>query len=59
MLSILLYTGGSTDDRCLEKKNLVKEYNFFGGAHDVMVIIIGNGHGDTSSNPGRGWLHFT
>ena len=30
-----------------------------GGAHGVMVIIIGNGHGDTSSNPGRDWLHFT
>ena len=25
----------------------------------VMVIIIGNGHGDMSSNPRRGWLHFT
>ena len=25
----------------------------------VMVIAVGNGHGDTSSNPGRDWLHFT
>ena len=24
-----------------------------GGAHGVMVIVVGNGHGDTSSNPGR------
>ena len=24
----------------------------------VMVIVIGNGHGDISSNPGREWLHF-
>ena len=24
-----------------------------GGARGVMVIIIGNGHDDTSSNPGR------
>ena len=24
-----------------------------GGARGVMVIIVGNGHGDTSSNPGR------
>ena len=23
------------------------------GARGVMVIVIGNGHGDTSSNPGR------
>ena len=30
-----------------------------GGARGVMVIIVGNGHGDKSSNPGRGWLHFT
>ena len=25
----------------------------FGGAHGVMVTVLGNGHGDTSSNPGR------
>ena len=25
----------------------------FGGARGVMVIIVGNGPGDTSSNPGR------
>ena len=31
----------------------------WGGAHGVMVIIVGNGHGDTSSNPGQDWLHFT
>ena len=28
-------------------------------ARDVMVIVVGNEHGDTSSNPGRDWLHFT
>ena len=26
---------------------------FNGGARGVMVIVGGNGHGDTSSNPGR------
>ena len=26
---------------------------FRGGARGVMVIVVGNGHGDTSSNPGR------
>ena len=31
----------------------------YGGAGGVMVIVIGNGHGDTSSSPGRDWLHFT
>ena len=25
----------------------------FGGARGVVVIVLGNGHGDTSSNPGR------
>ena len=30
-----------------------------GGACGVMVIVIENGHSDTSSNPGRDWLHFT
>ena len=24
-----------------------------GGARGVVVIVAGNGHGDTSSNPGR------
>ena len=26
---------------------------FDGGACGVIVIVVGNGHGDTSSNPGR------
>ena len=30
-----------------------------GGARGVMVIVTENGHGDTSSNSGRDWLHFT
>ena len=25
----------------------------YGGACGVMVIVVGNGHGDMSSNPGR------
>ena len=29
----------------------------FGGARGVMVIVVRNGHGDTSSKPGRDWLH--
>ena len=33
--------------------------SFRGGAYDVMVIVVGNRHGDMSSNPGRDWLHFT
>ena len=28
------------------------------GARGVMVIVVGNEHGDMSSNPGRDWLHF-
>ena len=30
-----------------------------GGARGVMVIVVGNGHGDTRSNPGRDRLYFT
>ena len=33
--------------------------NSWRGACGVMVIVVGNGHGDTSSNPGQDWLHFT
>ena len=33
--------------------------NKLGSARGVMVIVVGNEHGDTSSNPGRDWLHFT
>ena len=29
------------------------------GTCGVIVIIIANGHDDTSSNPRWGWLHFT
>ena len=32
---------------------------FIGGARGVIVIVVGNEHGDTSSNPGPNWLHFT
>ena len=28
-------------------------------ARGVIVIVLGNGHGDTSSNPGQDWLYFT
>ena len=33
--------------------------NDHGSARGVMVIVVGNGHSDSSSNPGREWLHFT
>ena len=31
----------------------------FGVDRSVMVIVVGNGLSDTSSNPGRDLLHFT
>ena len=40
------------------KEELV-ENNLEGSARGVMVIGVGNGHGNTSSNPGRDWLHIT
>ena len=33
--------------------------NGFEGARGEMVIVVGNEHGDSSSNPGREWSHFT
>ena len=33
--------------------------NWMRGARGVMVIVVENEHGDTSSNPGRDALHFT
>ena len=37
-----------------EKGQCLEDYHQrFGGARGVVVIVIGNGHGDTSSNPGR------
>ena len=30
-----------------------------GGVRGVMDTVVGNEHGDTSSNPGRDGLHFT
>ena len=45
----------------LEKgmNSIIFPINIYGGARGVIVIVIGNGHGDSSSNPGREWLHFT
>ena len=34
-------------------------YLIFITSNGVMVIVAGYGHGDTSSNPGPDWLHFT
>ena len=28
-------------------------------ASGVMVMVVGNGHDELSSNPGQDWLHFT
>ena len=39
--------------------NQILALNNPGGACGVMVILAGNGHGDTSSNPGRDRLQFT
>ena len=38
---------------------MINEVTLKGGARGVIVIVVGNGHGDTSSNPGRDRLHFT
>ena len=40
-------------------KEHICRYNWVGSDGGVMVIVVGNGHDDTSSNLGREWLHFT
>ena len=42
-----------------KKQCRLKYKRRLGGACGVMVIAVRNGHGETSSNPRRGWLHFT
>ena len=46
---------GTNSHRRVHYQPHVGYYNIYhmGGARGVMVIIVGNGHGDTSSNPGR------
>ena len=39
--------------------NLFIVIKALGSTCGVMAIIVGNGHGDTSSNPRREWLRFT
>ena len=59
---ILLPGESYTLNLCKTDNGILDQTNLFivnGGACGVMVIVIGNGHSDTSSNPGRSWLHFT
>ena len=45
-----LHTSGKT-----KNKSICFLYEtVLGGDRGVMVIVVGNGHGDTSSNPGLG-----
>ena len=38
---------------CVSKMDTQDKILYQGGARGVMVIVVENGHGDTSSNPGR------
>ena len=53
----LLYLCNSMNERNLLYKK--KIYLSRGGARGVMVIVLGNGHGDMSSNPEGDWLYCT
>ena len=39
--------------------NILTNTSWCNGYGCVMVIVVGNGHSEQSSNPGRGYLHFT
>ena len=44
--------------KCIENRKSTYYKIHIGAACGVMVIVVGNAYGDTSSNPGRDWLHF-
>ena len=50
---------GDGDTYCFSYTRDVHQGFDKGGARGVIVIVVRNEHGDTSSNPGRDWLHFT
>ena len=46
------------NEKGLETRNGNIQLGHRKGARGLMVIVIGNGQGDKSSNPGRDWLQF-
>ena len=54
-----VYSGAPADWAAMWMCMSICLYYIIWGARGVMVIVIGNEHGDTSSNPGRDWIHFT
>ena len=53
----LIKSASSCTDDIRSNRTIINDKH--GGARGVMVIVVGNGHGDTSSNHGRDRLHFT
>ena len=62
LFAISISYNGNSYTTCMygerERERCAWYNSYFGGARGVMVIIVGNGHGDMSSNPGWDWLHF-
>ena len=55
-------TASETERRKKKYKDIdfsILWFAFYILCNGVMVIVLGNEYGDTSSNSGRGWLHFT
>ena len=46
--------GNETELQLNQTEYIQRPVGLCGGARGVMVIVVGNGHGDTSSNPGPG-----
>ena len=55
-LSMITFNNHNENDW---RKFIECSVGFNGDTYSVMVIIIVSGLGYTSSNPGRGYLHFT
>ena len=50
----------NTQNRCFYRFNKIKiGWIYIWVVRGVMVIVVGSGHDDPSSNPGREWLYFT
>ena len=45
--------------RCTNGDENQTPYVHHGGTRDAMIIVVGKGHGDMNSDPGRVCLHFT
>ena len=47
------FCAGMFQMTAITRVSVINHHRIYGGARGVMVIVVGNGHGNMSSNPGR------